>query len=140
MTKINFQIITPERTLFSEEVDAVTLKTTEGEITVLPGHIPIITTLAPGELRFIKDNEEVPMVVLGGFAEITKTSVIVLADAAEKVEEIIEERALAAKKQAEELKQKKIGDQTEFTALSAQIERELARLKVAEKYKKRRKI
>ena len=79
------------------------------------------------------------MVVLGGFAEITANTVTVLADAAEKIEEIMEERALAAKKQAEELKMKKIADQEEFAALTAQIERELARLKVAEKYRRRKK-
>ncbi|MBU0647824.1 ATP synthase F1 subunit epsilon [Patescibacteria group bacterium] len=138
MSQISFKIITPERTLFSEMVDQITLQTTEGEITVLPGHIPIISTMSPGELRFVQGNEEIPMVVLGGFVEITKTSVIVLADAAEKVEEILEERAIEAKKQAEELRQSKIADREDFAALSAKIEKELARLKVAQKYKKRK--
>jgi len=137
---IQFKVLTPERTLFTEEVSQVSLQTTQGEITVLPGHIPVITNLMPGELRFVKGKESVPMVVLGGFAEITKNSVTVLADAAEKVEEIIEERVEEAKKKAEELRGQKISDRKEYAALTAQIEREMARLKVSQKYrsKKRR--
>ena len=137
---IQFKVLTPERTLFTEEVSQVSLQTTQGEITVLPGHIPVITNLMPGELRFVKGKESVPMVVLGGFAEITKNSVTVLADAAEKVEEIIEERVEEAKKKAEELLGQKISDRKEYAALTAQIEREMARLKVSQKYrsKKRR--
>lgn len=136
---INFKIITPERTLFSEEVSQVTLQTTQGEITVMPGHIPIITNLMPGELYFVKNQEIVPMVVLGGFAEITKNSVTVLADAAEKVEEIMEERAKEAREKAEELRLQKITDRKEYTALTAQIEREMARLRVSQKYRRQKK-
>jgi len=132
---IHFKVITPERTLFTEDVTQVTLHTTQGEITVLPGHIPVITNLMPGELRFVKNDETVPMVVLGGFAEITHDSVTVLADAAEKVEEIIEERVKAAQEQAEELRQQKIADRQDYAALTAQIEREMARLKVSQKYR-----
>lgn len=136
---INFKIITPERTLFSEEVSQVTLQTTQGEITVMPGHIPIITNLMPGELYFVKNQKIVPMVVLGGFAEITKNSVTVLADAAEKVEEIMEERAKEAREKAEELRLQKITDRKEYTALTAQIEREMARLRVSQKYRRQKK-
>ena len=138
--KILFKIITPERTLFTEEVSQVNLNTTEGEITVLPGHIPVITTLSPGELRFVKDGEEVPMLILGGFAEITGDRVNVLADAAEKIEEIMEERAEEAAAQAQELRKQKVMDRKEYAALTAQIEREMATLKVARKYKKRKKL
>lgn len=136
--KISLKIISPERTLFDEKIDQVTLFTSQGEITVLPGHLPIIVTLKPGELRFIQNKQEIPMVVLGGFAEITSDSVVVLADAAEKVEEILEERAKAAKEEAEKLKSEKIADQEEYASLSAKIEKELARLKIAEKYRKRK--
>ncbi len=135
---LQLKIISPERTLFDEQVNQVSLTTNQGEITVLPGHIPIVTTLKPGELRFLKGKEETPIAILGGFAEITDKAVIVLADAAEKIEEIVEERVLAAKKQAEELRQQKVTDREEFAALTAQIEREMARLKIAEKYRKRK--
>ena len=103
MSKLKLNIITPERTLFSEEVLQVTLFTKQGEITVLPGHIPVISTLASGELRYVKDNKTTPIIIHGGFAEILDYEVNVLADAAEKIEEIEEERALEAKKNAEEM-------------------------------------
>ena len=135
---LQLKIISPERTLFDEQVNQVSLTTNQGEITILPGHIPIVTTLKPGELRFLQGKEETPIAILGGFAEITDKAVIVLADAAEKIEEIVEERVLAAKKQAEELRQQKVTDREEFAALTAQIERELARLKIAEKYRHRK--
>lgn len=138
MSEIKLNIITPERTLLTEDVDQVTLFTKEGEITVLPGHIPVITTLKPGELRFTKNKTETPIVVHGGFAEITKESVTILADAAEKVEEIMEERVLAAQKRAEELLASKITDQKEYAALAASLERDLARLRISRKYKKTR--
>ncbi len=135
---LQLKIISPERTLFDEQVNQVSLTTSNGEITVLPGHIPVVTTLKPGELRFVQNNQETPIAILGGFAEITGEQVVVLADAAEKVEEIVAERVLAAKQQAEELKKQKVAEKEDFAALTAQIERELARLKIAEKYKKRK--
>lgn len=135
---LHFKVITPERTLFTEEVSQVTLQTTQGEITILPGHIPVITNLMPGELRFVKGKDNVPMVVLGGFAEITQNSVTVLADAAEKVEEIMTERAQAAKQKAEQLRHEKITDRKEYAALTAQIEREMARLRVSQKYRSKK--
>jgi F-type H+-transporting ATPase subunit epsilon len=65
---MKFQIITPERVVFSDEVDQVSLMTTTGEITILPHHIPLVTVLKPGELRYKKDNEEQAIAVSGGFA------------------------------------------------------------------------
>jgi F-type H+-transporting ATPase subunit epsilon len=67
MSQIKLSIITPERTLFSEEVSQVTLHTKEGDITVLPGHIPIITTLAPGELIYSQNDKPTPHRCFGRF-------------------------------------------------------------------------
>lgn len=136
---IKLKIISPERTLLDEQVEQVTLHTDHGDITVLPGHLPVVTNLAPGELHYTQDKEDIPLVVLGGFAEISKTSVTVLADAAEKVEEILEERAQAAKEQAEMLRLEQVVDSEEYAYLTANIERELTRLKIAQKYRKKRK-
>nr|HPN67616.1 ATP synthase F1 subunit epsilon [bacterium] len=129
MSNIQLSIITPERTLLSTEVSQVTMHTVQGDITVLPGHIPIISTLAPGELIYVQEGKHIPIAVLGGFVEINEKEVNIMADAAEKIEEIIEERVLAAKAEAEKLMQAKISDKKDYTALQAQIERELARLK-----------
>jgi F-type H+-transporting ATPase subunit epsilon len=139
MSQIKLSIITPERSLFSEDVNQVTLHTKEGDITILPGHIPIITTLAPGELIYTQNNKSTPIAVLGGFVEINEREVNVMADSAEKVEEIIEERVMAAKAEAEKLMNEKIIDKKDYAGLQAQIEKDLTRLKIARKYKKVRK-
>ena len=138
MSKIKLNIITPERTLFSEEVEQVTIFTTQGEITILPGHLPVITTLKSGELRFIKNQKITPIIIHGGFAEIKDFEVNILADAAEKIEEIIEERAIEAKKNAEKMLSQKITDKKEYASLMAKLERDLARIRIAKKYKKTR--
>jgi F-type H+-transporting ATPase subunit epsilon len=67
---MKFQIITPERVVFADEVDQVSLMTTTGEITVMAHHIPLVTVLKPGELRFKKQGEEKSIAVSGGFAEV----------------------------------------------------------------------
>ncbi len=137
--QIKFRVVTPERILFEEEeVDQISLPTQQGEITILPNHIPLVATLQPGELRFKKGGEEIPIVVSGGFVEIQPLTVTVLADTAERIEEIIEERAEEARKRAEEAMKAKRMDAKEYAYLVAKIEKEMARLRVAKKYKKLR--
>lgn len=129
------KVVTPERVLFEEEVSQVTLPTQEGEITVLPNHIPLISVLKPGEVRFKKGNEEIPFVVAGGFIEVLPDQVSVMADSAEKVHEIVEEKAEEARKRAEEaLKEKKL-DAKEYAYLVSKVEKEMARIKFARKYR-----
>lgn len=136
--KISFEITTPERTVFKDEVDQITLPTEMGEITILPNHIPLVSVLRPGEMRVIKNGQETVLAVAGGFIEVEpKNRVIVLADNAERVEEINIERAEAARKRAEELMKEKSVQDVEYTALASQLERELARLRVARKHRAR---
>ena len=136
---IKFQIITPERIVYEDEVDAVILPTKQGEITVLPEHIPLVSSLAQGELVIRKNSQEIPLVVLGGFVEVNKPSqVTILADMAERVEEIDEERAKAARARAEKLMTEEYKDDVKFSDARAALGRSLARLKVARKYRHRR--
>lgn len=134
---IKFEITTPEKKVYSEDVEQITIPTLEGEITVLPGHIPLVAALKAGELRVIKNKEEIPMAVSGGFIEVTPDKVVVLADSAEHAEEIDEKRAEEAKARAAKLMTEKKFDAEEFAVLSAKIEKELARLHVAKKRKHR---
>lgn len=134
---IKFEITTPEKKVYSEDVEQITIPTLEGEITVLPGHIPLVAALKAGELRVIKNKEEIPMAVSGGFIEVTPDKVVVLADSAEHAEEIDEKRAEEAKAKATKLMTEKRFDAEEFAVLSAKIEKELARLHVAKKRKHR---
>ena len=136
--KINFEITTPEKIVYAEEVDEVVLPTPQGEVGILPNHIPLVSLLSPGELRIKKGDDVTSMAVSGGFIEVRPDKVIVLADTAEQAEDIDEERAEEARKRAQELSKEKRADTKEFAALTAKIEKEFARLKVVRKRRRRR--
>lgn len=133
-----FKIITPERVVFSDDVTQVSLMTKDGEITVLPHHIPLVTLLQPGELRYKKNNEEFSIAVSGGFAEVRPdNSLVILADTAEHATEIDLTRAEAARARAAKLmSEARHQDDVEYTTLQMQMEKALLRLKVGNKYKK----
>lgn len=135
---IKFQIVTPEKIVLEEEVKQVTAPTQMGEITVLPGHIPLVAGLVPGVISVKTKNERTEvMAVSGGFIEVLKNKTVILADTAERAQEIDEKRAEEARQRAQKIKEEKRFDSVEFAALQAKIEKELARLKVARKYRHR---
>ena len=135
MEKINFKIATPEKVVFKAGVDQITLPTMQGEITILPNHIPLIGVLQPGEIRIKRGTEDTILSVSGGFIEVLADKVVALADTAERAEELDIERAEAAKKRAEEALENKRYDAKEFARLSAMIEKETARIRVAKKHR-----
>ena len=137
MAELQLIITTPERIVYQDTVDSVTLPTVDGEITVLPHHIPLVSVLKAGELVFRKGNEEHPYAIGGGFVEVDGKKLNVLADTAEHVEEIDEQKAEEARQRAEALKHEKRDDAEEYAAISAKLERDLVRLKVARKYRHR---
>jgi F-type H+-transporting ATPase subunit epsilon len=103
MAKLTVEIVTGERVVFSEEdVDMVIAPGSDGVLGILPKHAPLITTLSAGELRVKKGGSEQSLVVFGGFMEVTGEKVVVLADTAERAEEIDVERADSARRRAEE--------------------------------------
>jgi len=137
--KIKFKIVTPERTVFEDEVDQVTLPVSDGEVTILPNHRSYIASLKAGEIMLKKDGREIDMAVSGGFIEFDKNSLIVLADTAEHAEEIDLKRAEEARVRAEELKKGKvIMDESEFARVAGAVEKEMARIKVARKHRTKR--
>ncbi len=137
---IKFKIATPEKVVYEAEVDQITLPTKMGEITVLPNHLPLVATLAPGEILIKTGKEDLPLAVSGGFVEFAGNQMTILADTAERVEEINEERAEAGRARAKKLLDKKgAAENIDYTALAAKMEKELTRLKVAKKYKNIRK-
>ena len=138
-SKIKFKIVTPERTVFEDEIDQVTLPTQEGEITVLPNHIPLISVLQAGELVAKKGGEEIAMAVSGGMVEVRSNEITILADTAERAEEIDVKRAEEAKERAEKLKEERIQtDEAQYATAAAILEKNLARIKVARKHLTRR--
>ncbi len=137
MAGIKLDIVTAERVVFSQEVDTVIIPGIEGELGVLPHHTPLMTTLEPGELLARRDGEEFSMAVTGGFVEVRPDRVIVLADAAERAEEINIERAEEAKRLAQENLHKH-PPETDAIQAEGALRRSLARLRVAEKSKRRK--
>lgn len=136
--KFKFEIITPERTVYSDTVDEVVLPTMSGEIGILPNHVPLVSVLQPGEILIKKGPAESYLAVSGGFIEVQPDRVIVLADTAERAEEIDEKRAEEARQRAAELVKEERVDAREFAVISAKIEKELSRLKVARRGGKNR--
>jgi len=139
---IKFEIVTPERVVWRKQIKQVTLPTKHGEITVLPNHIPLVASLMPGVIEFLdKDGERDVMSVSGGFVEVLKDKVVILADTAERAEEIEISRAEEARARAEKIKEDtRHEDREQFAGLSAKIAKELARTKAAKRWKKVRGI
>jgi F-type H+-transporting ATPase subunit epsilon len=138
--KLQLKIVTPEKLILEEEVESVTVPTTEGEITILADHIPLIATLASGNIIANSNGEEVPMTVVGGFVEVrkddNKTIVAILADFAEHVKDISDEEIQRAKDKAEELRKKaENGEIIDFEHFETELERSLTRVKIADKWK-----
>ncbi len=128
------RVIAPERIFYEDDVDMVELNTTEGEIGILPEHIPLTTIVAPGILRIMKGEETKEAALLDGFMEVQKTSVTILAESCEWPEEIDINRAKEAKVRAE--RRIKSGDsEVNLTRAEAALKRSLTRLGLAEKYK-----
>jgi F-type H+-transporting ATPase subunit epsilon len=135
---IRFEIVTPERVVLKEEISQVTVPTRAGEITILPKHMPIVANLKPGVIELKKKNGEVEvMSVSGGFIEVLRNKVVILADTAERAEELDLLRAEEARARAEKIKQETTQDDVEnFANITAQIEKELARTKAVKRWKK----
>jgi len=138
MAQIAFKIITPEKVVYEDTIDALTIDTKDGEITVLPDHMPLVSVLKSGAMQIRKGGEAISMAVLGGFLEVRKGSeVVVLADSAERAEEIDIAKAEEARQRAEDLMRQKVArqDDVEYARVAAALEKELARLRVARRHR-----
>jgi F-type H+-transporting ATPase subunit epsilon len=136
MSTFKLEIVTAEKATFSDDVNALVAPGIAGELGILPHHTPLMTMLQPGELRIRKGADEVVMSVSGGFLEVRPDRVVILADAAERAEEIDVERAQAARRRAEERMKGGVGKQ-DAALLEAALRRATVRIKVGEKRKSR---
>jgi F-type H+-transporting ATPase subunit epsilon len=134
MAKLRLELVTPEGRTLSQEADFVIAPGIDGELGVLPHHVPLLTPLATGEVVVRNDGHEDRLFVSGGFLEVLPDRVVILADAAERAENIDEARAEEARKRAEELLAQ---DETNAEA-AAQLESALFRLRVADIRRRRR--
>ncbi len=123
MATIHLDIVTLERTVVSEDVDYVSAQGIDGVVGILPRHEPLLTSLSFGELRYKKGTEESTFAIGGGFMEVRPDKVTVLADAADRAEDIDEAAAEQARQRAQEL----LAQKPESEAEAARLERALRR-------------
>jgi F-type H+-transporting ATPase subunit epsilon len=135
---LKLDIVTAERAVYSEDVDMVIAPGVLGQLGILPHHAPLMTMLEPGELIARKGSDEFGLVVSGGFLEVRPDRVIVLADTAERAEEIDIARAEEAKRRAEQHLAEKYVPGVDAARAEASLRRSLIRLRVARRRRKRR--
>ncbi|MFC1971163.1 F0F1 ATP synthase subunit epsilon [Chloroflexota bacterium] len=140
MPKLKLEIVTAERVVYTEEVDAVIAPGTEGQLGILPHHAPLMTALQAGELLVRRGSEEDSLAISGGFLEVRPDRVIVLADSAERAEEIDSARAEVAKKRAEQRLVDRRVSGFDAARCEAALQRAMIRLMVTERVKRRRKL
>ncbi|RLC26753.1 MAG: F0F1 ATP synthase subunit epsilon [Deltaproteobacteria bacterium] len=132
MGKLYLEVVTPEKVMVSREVEIVAAPGSLGEFGVLEGHVPFLTGIQPGELRYTSGGKTEFLAVTTGFAEISDNKVSVLVDAAEKAGEIDVERARQALERARERLSKQAED-IDFARAEMALKRAIARIKTAEK-------
>lgn len=139
---IKFEIVTPEQVVLKETVVRATIPTTSGELTILAGHIPLISVLKPGIIEVERETGDIEiMVVSGGFLEIQSGKIIILADYAERAASLDETVIEAARIKAEQVKlEAKNRDEVEFTDIAARLEVELLKNKALSRWRKLKNI
>jgi F-type H+-transporting ATPase subunit epsilon len=135
MATLKLEIVTPEATTYSEDVDMVTLPGIEGEMGIFPLHVPLMTQIVPGEISVRKGGRDFFLAVGEGFVEITGDHVSILTDMAIKQDDIDEARAEEAKKRAEARLNEKLSDE-ESAMVSAALAHSLAQLNVKRRNRK----
>ena len=132
---LHLDLITPDGTVYQGDADAISLPTPDGEITVLPHHIPLISVLAPGTVLVRTGKEERLFAVSRGVIEVDGPSIRVLADTADRAEGLEEAAIEKAKKTAEALVTERRHDTEGFAEATAILERELARLRTVRRHR-----
>ena len=130
MAELTLEVATPTRLVVAETVDEVVVPGSEGYFGVLPGHAPLLATLGVGELMYRKGTAQYHLALTGGFAEVRNDKVIVLAENAERPDEIDRERAQRAKERAERLLSGREPD-VDYARAQAALARALIRLQVS---------
>ncbi len=139
---IKFEIVTPERVVLSRDIIQVTVPTTSGEITVLADHIPLVSILKPGVIEILLATSEREIIsVSGGFIEVMREKIVILADTAERAAELDEQKIEEAKARAEARKKEAVDiDDVQFANISAQLEKEMARSKALSRWRRLKNI
>ncbi len=136
---MELEIVTPEKIIYQGKVDEIFVNTADGAIGILPNHINLFTKLVPGELKLKISGREQLMAITSGFLEVNKNKVTIIADYAVHADEIDVEKAMEARRRAEEVLKKKESQITEqeFASAQAAFLQAIAELKVASHRRKR---
>ena len=129
--KIQLEVVTPERRVLAEPVDMVTLPGLGGELGILPGHTPLISQLQTGVLTYVQDGKSFPLHVSGGFVEVRDDHVSVLAEVAERPEEIDVTSARAAREKFEKRLNAWSGSEEDFEEVKTELDRSIVRMQLA---------
>jgi F-type H+-transporting ATPase subunit epsilon len=135
---LHLEVITPERSVYEDDVDMVIAPASEGYVGILPHHAPLFTTLGPGEFRVKKGGVEEVLAVFGGFIDVRADRVVVLTDAAEPAEEIDATRAQEARERAQQALAAGPASAADEQRARAELQRALVRLRVAGGRRRRR--
>ncbi len=135
---LHLEVITPERKVYEDDVDMVVAPASEGYVGILPHHVPLFTTLGPGEFKVKKGGVEEVLAVFGGFMDVRGDRVVVLTDAAEPAEEIDASRAQQARERAQQVLAAGPASAADEQRARAELQRALVRLRVSESRRRRR--
>lgn len=130
---IRLEIVTPERLVYADDVDAVAVPGVEGELGVLPHHAPLITTLGLGELRIRKGGGEEHFAIIGGFLQVRPDKLVVMAETADLASDIDLERAQEARREAERALETGYHEGADLASARAALQQALLRIRVAER-------
>jgi F-type H+-transporting ATPase subunit epsilon len=130
---IRLEIVTPERMAYADDVDAVVLPGSEGELGILPHHAPLVSTLGVGELRIRKAGTEESFAIFGGFVQVRPDKVVVMAELADLASEIDVEAARQARAEAERALESGYDEGADLSAARAALQHALLRMRVAER-------
>lgn len=136
---MHLDVITPEKTIYSGDIEELAINTADGEIAILPHHVNLFTKIMPGEMIIKVNKKDQYLAVTGGFLEISNNTITVLADYAVKADEIEVDKAIAAQKRAEEIiRRKKEGiSEKDFATAQADLRRALLELHVANRRRRK---
>ena len=135
---LHLEVITPERKVYEDDVDMVVAPASEGYVGILPHHVPLFTTLGPGEFKVKKGGVEEVLAVFGGFMDVRSDRVVVLTDAAEHAEDIDASRAQQAREAAQQVLAAGPASAADEQRARAELQRALVRLRVSESRRRRR--
>ncbi len=130
------EIVTPERQVFSDQVDSVVCPGIEGELGILPHHAPLLTTLGYGELRIRRGGDVEYFAIAGGFLQVRPDKVVVMAETADMASEIDLEKAMEARREAERQLSEGFEEPADLARARASLQRALLHIRVAERHRR----